>query len=80
MGTCTYIGYFMGFNIRRYDEIEHGKNIITYEAEETGVKLNFYSSTMEMLIARIVKYSYENSITYRSDISYFIGKLEKGAK
>lgn len=79
MGSCTYIGYFMGFNIRRYDEIKNGKNVMTYEAEEISRRLNFYSSTMEILFARIIRWSYENSITYRMDISSFIEDL-KGAK
>lgn len=78
MGSCTYIGYFMGFNIRRYDEIKNGKNVMTYEAEEIGSGLNFYTSTLEMLFARIIKFSYENSITYRMDISSFIEEI-KGA-
>ena len=41
MGSCTYIGYFMGFNIRRYDEIKNGKNVMTYEAEEISRSFNF---------------------------------------
>lgn len=76
MGSCSDVGIFLDFFIKRIDEEKNGVIYTTYQAKEISGGVTISDKFLESLILRVSKYCYSNNSYYTLFIEECIKSLK----